>query len=63
MLENFRRVAMRKEIVGFEVFVDFDELQIAPGSLPAPLAPDLQSQTTLLSGAIQPHRRAGEERE
>jgi len=31
VVENFRRVAVRKEIVGFEVFVDFDELQIAPG--------------------------------
>src|SRR5208282_5376008 len=31
VLENFGRVAVREKIVGFEIFVDFDELQIAPG--------------------------------
>src|SRR5580692_8547998 len=29
MFENLRRVAMREEIIGFEIFVDFDELEVA----------------------------------
>jgi len=53
VLENFRRVTMRKEIVGFEIFVDLDEVEVATGGLlPAPLAPDLQSQTIPLPSAI-----------
>src|ERR1700688_79005 len=28
MFENFRCVAMREEIIGFEIFVDFDELEV-----------------------------------
>jgi hypothetical protein len=31
VFENLRRMAMRKKIVGFEIFVDFDELQVATG--------------------------------
>ena len=31
VLENFRRVAMREQVVGLEVFVDFDELEVATG--------------------------------
>ncbi len=31
MFENFRRVPMGEEVVGFEIFVHFDELQVAAG--------------------------------
>src|SRR5882724_3801366 len=33
VLENLRGVPMRKEIVGFEVFVNFDEMEVATGIL------------------------------
>src|SRR3982074_27945 len=29
MLENFRRVAVREKVVGLEIFIDFDEVEIA----------------------------------
>ncbi len=33
VLENFRRVAMGKQVVGLEIFVDFDEVEVATGKL------------------------------
>ena len=31
MLENLRRVAVREEAIGFEIFIHFDEMEIAAG--------------------------------
>ena len=54
VFENFRRVTMVEETVSLEIFIHFDELQVTARILPAPLAPDLQSQTTPAPGASQP---------
>ena len=36
LLQNFRRVAMRKEIVGTKVFIHFDKVKVAAGIFASP---------------------------